>query len=97
MAVHCEQAGHSGQNKNINLEKAEDDMKKIVCVLVMLLLSLTLVMPNVSTASIQQSAPMSSQEMSSIVGGGWCAESCVSLVVVKICVSVYDPTGWFCE
>jgi hypothetical protein len=72
-------------------------MKKIVCVMVMLLLSLSLVIANAPATSQHTSTPISSQEMSSIVGGGWCGCACVNLWIVTLCACFTDPTGLLCE
>ena len=72
-------------------------MKKIICVLMMLLLSLTLVIASQPVTSNHISTPISSQEMNSIVGGGYCALGCVNLWIITVCAYLYDPTGWFCE
>ena len=72
-------------------------MKKIVSVLLMLLLSLSLVIANTPAIATHNSTPMSSQEMSSIVGGGYCTCGCVNFWIISVCVCIIDPTGWFCE
>jgi hypothetical protein len=72
-------------------------MKKIVCIFfVILFLALNLGMANTPATTNHNSVPMSSQEMSSIVGGstscgcssGGCC-CCLNLWIVEICACFF--------
>jgi hypothetical protein len=98
MAVHWWQVGHGGQKINNNFYNLEVDMKKIGCVLlVILFLAMNLGMANTPATMNHKSVPMSSQEMSSIVGGKLASCSCggdaccccLNFWIIEICGCVF--------
>lgn len=74
-------------------------MKKVICIILIatiVLVTLSFGMTDVQIPNNQSANPLTTQEMESIVGGGWCG-GCVDLWIIVICGYIYDPTGLFCE